>query len=69
MNNDHCAACGMAIEAPAYHPYLACVAFKALQDGNKVQANLRAVVEYGMKAAEAKVSIDKAMQNISRVIR
>ena len=43
-----CQQCGMHVEnATDYHPYAACLMFKACHDGNKVQANLDAVVEYG----------------------
>ena len=35
--------------------------------GNRVEANLRAVVEYGMKAQRCGVSLDSAMDNITLV--
>lgn len=65
-----CTNCGMDnCEAPKYHPYLACLAFRECKDGNKVEANLRAVVEYGMKAERAGISLKTAMSDISMVIR
>jgi hypothetical protein len=39
--------------------------FQAARNGNTVEANLRAVVEYGMKAERAGVSLDRAMADIS----
>lgn len=66
--NNHCASCGMLIEAPAYHPFIACALFKQTHDGRTVDANLRAVVEYGMRAAAAGVDLDTAMRRIDLVI-
>ncbi len=44
----HCAQCGMSTEGPAdYHPYAACLMFAACRNGDVVQANLDAVVQYG----------------------
>lgn len=44
----HCAQCGMRTDGPAvYHPYAACLMFKACKNGDTVQANLDAVVKYG----------------------
>ncbi len=34
-------------DTKTYHPYAACLMFKGCHDGNKVQANLEAVVAYG----------------------
>lgn len=59
-----CAACGMHVEGSAYHPWAACELFKRVRNGNQVEANLRAVVEYGMKAERAGVSLDRAMADI-----
>lgn len=61
-----CSACGMHVGKPAaYHPHIACLAFKAAGNGNTVEANLRAVVQYGMDAQRAGVSLDRAMADIS----
>lgn len=62
----HCAGCGMTTFGPRdYHPYAACVMFRQLRDGSNVEANLRAVVEYGMKCQKQGVSLDKAMRDIT----
>lgn len=43
-----CAECGMTMEKPGeYHPYAACLMFKACHSSTTVRANLSAVVEYG----------------------
>ncbi len=48
MDENHtCIACGMSVKPRAYHPYAACLMFRACQDGNIVDANLQAVIEYG----------------------
>lgn len=63
-----CRACGMAdTDAPAYHPYAACLMMQAARNGRTVEANLRAVVEYGMKAHAAGISLDEAMSDIRSV--
>lgn len=44
----HCTQCGMVTQGPTdYHPYAACLMMQACKNGNTVQANLDAVVEYG----------------------
>lgn len=49
-----CACCGMVTAGPQeYHPYAACLMFKACHDGNVVRANLEAVVTYGRKLSES----------------
>lgn len=43
-----CQVCGMVTKGPTdYHPYAACLMMQACKNGNTVQANLDAVVEYG----------------------
>lgn len=60
-----CSQCGMAeTTPPAYHPYAACLMMQAARNGRVVDANLRAVVEYGMKAQAAGVSLDTAMRDV-----
>ena len=45
-----CAECGMPVDkATTYHPYAACLMFKACQNSDVVQANLDAVVFHGMQ--------------------
>lgn len=64
-----CSLCGMHVEENAgYHPYAACLMFQQCRNGNTVDSNLKAVVEYGMKAQEKGLSLDEAMKNISSVI-
>ena len=61
-----CSACGMPVGLHRnYHPYAACLMFRGCHAGNTVDANLRAVVEYGMKAQAAGVSLEKAMDDIT----
>lgn len=61
-----CHACGMVtMGVRDYHPYAACVMFRHLGQGEKVEANLRAVVEYGMRAQEAGIPIETAMRDIT----
>lgn len=49
-----CHGCGMVLFEPAeYHPYAACLMFKATRDGTETRANLHAVVAYG-RELEAK---------------
>jgi hypothetical protein len=50
-----------------YHPYAACVMFRQLSNSDKVESNLRAVVEYGMRAERGGVSLETAMRDISKV--
>lgn len=45
-----CQSCGMHTEHPReFHPYAACLMFKACGDGNSVRANLQFVVETAQK--------------------
>lgn len=64
-----CSACGMSVpKATAFHPFAACLMFKGCHNGNTVDANLRSVVEYGMRAQKAGVPLDEAMRNINAVL-
>lgn len=46
-----CAECGMTVDkAMTYHPYAACLMFKACQSSGAVQANLDDVVFHGMQS-------------------
>ena len=63
-----CNACGMLVGGQKeYHPYAACLMFKACHNGNTVDANLAAVVEYGMKAQAAGLDLDQAMHDLTIV--
>ena len=44
-----CAECGMPVESGEYHPFAACLMFKACHDSETVKANLWAVQERSMK--------------------
>jgi hypothetical protein len=60
-----CARCGMnLLSATDYHPFAACVMFQGLKDGDRVEANIKAVIEYGMKAQAAGISAEQAMRDI-----
>lgn len=48
MTSNQCADCGMPVNSTEYHPYAACLMFKACHDGRVVQDNLDAVVVHGM---------------------
>ena len=59
-----CSHCGMPVgDGPRYHPYAACLMMRASLNGDTVKSNLRAVVEYGMNAEKAGVSLDTAMSD------
>ena len=61
-----CSACGMLVGLHRnYHPHAACLMFRGCHNRNTVDANLRAVVEYGMKAQAAGISLEKAMDDIT----
>lgn len=62
-----CAACGMPGEPREYHPFAVCELFKSLRHSKTVLVNIRAVVEYGMKAERYGVSLDDAMRDINNV--
>ena len=42
-----CQECGMSVFETEYHPYAACLMFKACRSSRTVTANLRAVMELG----------------------
>ena len=48
-----CAECGMETKPDDYHPYAACLMFKACHSSVTVSVNLAAVIEHGKKLAEA----------------
>lgn len=67
MNDDDlCTECGMRSKVGEYHPYAACLMFKASHSSNIVRANLQDVVEYGMRAQQAEVTARDAMEKIVR---
>lgn len=44
---DDCAECGMWVTPGEYHPYAACLMFKACHNSETVRTNLAAVLEHG----------------------
>lgn len=42
---EQCAECGMSVEDGEYHPFAACLMFKACKDSETVRANLDSVIE------------------------
>ena len=52
-----CAECGMQVEPGEYHPYAACLMFKACQNADTVRGNLQDVAEHGAKRAEYVISL------------
>ena len=66
--NNKCSYCGMNTKSSReYHPYAACLMFTAYKNSSTVRANLRAVVEYGMRAERSGISLDDAMVNITLI--
>lgn len=51
FSNTPCMECGMQVIGGEYHPFAACLMFKACHDGNTVRSNLSAVVAFGSPAA------------------
>lgn len=62
-----CAECGMAGEPRAFHPFAVCALFKLWRNSVTVEANIRYVIEYGMKAERAGVSVEDAMRDFNLV--
>jgi hypothetical protein len=52
----------------AYHPFAACLMFQQTRSSEATQANLAAVLDYGMKAAAAGITLDQALSDINRVL-
>lgn len=52
----------------AYHPYAACLMFQQSRSSENVRANLAAVVDYGMKAAKAGVTLEQALSDFNSVL-
>lgn len=64
----NCVWCGMSVSPLAYHPFAACMMFRSAKDGSAVEANLRAVVDFGMQAQQCGITIETAMKNIAVVV-
>ena len=54
-----CADCGMPVAANEYHPYAACLMFKACHNSDTVRENLAAVMERAQPAGEAEKTVDE----------
>lgn len=59
MNRDlpvrrSCVECGMLCDPLEYHPYAACLMFKACGDSKVVHENLSAIIAYGKKSLSRK---------------
>jgi hypothetical protein len=65
-----CGECGMMLQAQReYHSFTVCKLFQYLRDSDTVRGNIKAVIEYGMKAQKAGISSDDAMADFNLVIR
>ncbi len=63
-NLTQCARCGMLTAGvKEFHPYAACLMFKACGNGKTVRANLLPVITYGMRAYSVGVGVDAAYQD------
>lgn len=57
--SDKCHECGMPVSSVyEYHPYAACLMFKACHDSGKVRENLEAVLQHG--AEESSFRLQRA---------
>jgi len=73
MAETACAGCGMVTSDAEYHPFAACMMMEGDRNrsgslgGTTVRANLRAVVEYGMRAQRQGISLNRAMSDLTSV--
>jgi hypothetical protein len=69
MDDNKCTQCGMLLLSPTdYHTYAACQLFRYTLNSDKVEANIRAIIEYGMRAQEAGITAEQAMRD-TRLVR
>ena len=45
----HCGECGMSIGEVDFHPYPACVMFRQVKQGEKVESYLRQIIQWGRR--------------------
>lgn len=65
---NHCAGCGMHTETPReYHSWAVCELFKATHNSDSVRGNIKAAIEFGMRAQKAGISVDDAMADFNSV--
>ena len=58
MDTSECKECGMAVRADEYHPYAACLMFKACGNSRTVMANLHAITDdYEFKEAALRARV------------
>lgn len=50
--NNYCVQCCMACEPGEYHPYAACLMYKACLNAETVRVNLDAVLEHGRRKGQ-----------------
>lgn len=61
-----CHGCGMLLTSVReYHPFAVCELYKATRDAKRVRANIRSVIEYGMRAERAGISAEDAMRDLT----
>jgi len=64
-----CGCCGMLTDTPReYHPWAACELFSSVHSPTQVHANIKSVIEYGMKAQRVGVTADEAMADFNLVL-
>lgn len=51
LKQEPCEECGMLVLVDEYHPYAACLMFKACHDSATVEANLASVLSHGYQQA------------------
>lgn len=65
-----CSRCGMLTSGPKeFHPFSACLMFKACGNSNTVRANLKGVVEFGRLVQRADITTGVAMNDTVLVRR
>lgn len=65
-----CHECGMVGKTVReYHPWAVCQLFKATHDAGAVRANIKSIIQYGMLAQEAGLSVDEAFADFNLVHR
>ena len=58
MTTKTCLECGMVTLGNQYHPYAACLMFRACRDGSVVRANLDAVIAHGHELGARSIIVE-----------
>lgn len=58
-----CAECGMPVFPGEYHPYAACLMFRACKDSEIVASNLEAVLEHGRLGVKKRLGLTREVSN------